>query len=362
MGDFIGGLQLSENLYHEVVRLILAAEFPGVAHSAALIGYGSEVLGFDTVRSTDHEWGPRLLLFLGEDDYAVYRSRIDDTLSVMLPRSFRGYSTHFGPPQADGTRVAVPSESGPVSHKVELHTVKNFFESWLGLDPRQDLRVVDWLVVPSQRLLEVTAGRVFHDGLGELEPVRARLSYYPRDMWLYLLAAQWRRVAQQEAFVGRTAEVNDEFGSRLIAASLVRDLMKLCFLMERRYAPYSKWFGTAFAKLACASTLMPVLEQALAAPGWKEREHWLSRAYEHVARMHNALQITPPLESSVSPYYGRPFLVIWGDRFVEAIEAAITDPEVKALPPKIGSVDQFSDSTDILSYPRMYTKLETFYA
>lgn len=39
--------------------------------------------------------------------------------------------------------------------------------------------------------------------------------------------------------------------------------MQICFLMERQYAPYPKWFGSAFGQLDCASHLKPVLERVL---------------------------------------------------------------------------------------------------
>jgi len=57
--NFIPGLELSRRFYWEAVRPVLDAEFPGLRHSAALIGTGSEVLGFDTPMSSDHHWGPR---------------------------------------------------------------------------------------------------------------------------------------------------------------------------------------------------------------------------------------------------------------------------------------------------------------
>lgn len=57
---FMPGLELSRRFYREAVRPILDAEFPGLVHSAARIGGGSEVLALDTRRSADHEWGPRL--------------------------------------------------------------------------------------------------------------------------------------------------------------------------------------------------------------------------------------------------------------------------------------------------------------
>lgn len=52
----------------------------------------------------------------------------------------------------------------------------------------------------------LTSGRVFHDGLDQLGPLRVGLQYYPVDVWLYLLAAQWRRIAQEEAFMGRCGQ------------------------------------------------------------------------------------------------------------------------------------------------------------
>ena len=68
---FIPGLRLSEVLFEEAVRPILAEVFPGLRYTAALIGPGSEVLGYDTPRSTDHNWGPRLLLFVAAEEHAT---------------------------------------------------------------------------------------------------------------------------------------------------------------------------------------------------------------------------------------------------------------------------------------------------
>ena len=43
------------------------------------------------------------------------------------------------------------------------------------------------------------------------------------------------------------------YSAALIAARLVRDVMRLAFLMEREYPPYPKWFGTAFSGLHSAT-------------------------------------------------------------------------------------------------------------
>ncbi|MFN2108439.1 MAG: hypothetical protein ACK2UI_02140, partial [Anaerolineae bacterium] len=75
-------------------------------------------------------------------------------------------------------------------------------------------------------------------------------------------------------------------------------------------------------------------------------------AYEFVAGTHNALGITEPLSTKVSPFYLRPFFVIKAERFVNAIRAAITSEEVRALPEHLGAVNQFVDSTDALNDPK----------
>ncbi|MEA2527616.1 MAG: hypothetical protein QOF73_4843 [Thermomicrobiales bacterium] len=364
MPEFVPGQELSGLFYAEAVAPILAEAFPQLRHSAALIGYGSEVLGYDTARSTDHEWGPRLLLFVSEEDYGAHRDRIIAVLAERLPATFRGYSTHFGPPDDEGVRLPQVRETGPVDHKVEVLVAGSWFDSWLGIDPVAGLSVVEWLVLPQQKLLEVTAGRVYHDGLGELEPRRAALAAYPHEVWLYVLACQWRRIAQQEAFVGRTGEVGDELGSGLVAATLVRDLMRLCFLMERRYAPYTKWFGTAFRRLACAAELGPVFQPVLAAARWQEREEHLCVAYEVVARLQNELGLARPVEGRTSRFHGRPFRVIHGDRFVAALAEAIVDPEVKGIVERVGwvgAIDQMTDNVDVLSSPERYRGLRALY-
>lgn len=336
---FVRGLTLSRALYEEAVEPVLRARNPRLQYAAALIGPGSEVLGFDTAQSTDHDWGPRLLLFLSAREYADRGPAIDAEVNDALPAEIRGYPTRMALANASEDRECRP---------VAVHTAAGYFESTLGADLSRELRPADWLTFTEQRLRSLTAGAVFRDDIGDLTRLRDRLSYYPRDVWLYMLAAQWRRIAQEEAFVGRCAQVGDELGSMLVAGRLVRDLMRLCFLIERRYAPYIKWLGTAFRELDCATELEPILLCAVSEPSLGERERALSSAYEIAAGMHNGLGVTDPLSVGVTPYYDRPYLVVSADRFADAIRARIAGPDVLALPQHLGSVDQFADSTDAL--------------
>lgn len=353
MPDFVPGLQLSESFYLEAVKPILDTHFPTLTYGAALIGSGSEVLGYDTPMSSDHHWGPRVMLFLPE---GTDPAPLDRAFSYNLPFTFRGYSTNFGAPNpADSnTRLLETADAYPIAHRVEMFTVRDYVLDYLGLNPRSEWSVLDWLTLPSQRLLTLTSGKVFHDGLGDLTALRERLAFYPDEVWRYLMAAQWDRIGEEEHLMGRAGSVGDEIGSALIAARLVRDLMRLCFLMERHYAPYPKWFGTAFARLTCGPKLMPILQSVLTAETWRERQLGLVESYRTVATMHNALDITPPIEAEPSPFHGRPFMVIQGSDIAATLLQTITDPTLRAIQRHIGSIDQLSDCTAVVEEPSIY--------
>ncbi len=358
--EHIPGLQLSGYFFEEAIQPLMADHFPNLAYSAARLGYGSDVIGFDTPMSMDHGWGPKMTLFLNEKDYTTWRDAVDEACTHNLPLEIHGFPTHFGEPLEDGGKM-MPKVSHPITHMVTITTPERFFQNYLGLDIHNQITLLDWLTIPQQRLRTLRAGRIYHDGLHRLTELRARFNWYPRDIWRFMMAAQWQRISQDEAFIGRTGFVGDEIGSRLLAAGIIEDLMCLAFLMEKQYAPYHKWFGTAFKGLKVAKLLESVFTAVLDAKDWRTREEHLSRAYILMANKHNALGITPPLKAEVSSFHGRPFMVLHADRFVKALRDAIQDPEVKALTPHLGSVDQIVDNTDLLEDPARCRLLHHLY-
>src|SRR6516164_9680445 len=89
--EFVPGLRLAREFCGAVVRPLLAEMFPRLEYAAALLGPGSEVAGFDTQRSTDHDWGPRLQVFLTDTDSARHAGPVTAVLASRLPATFRGY-------------------------------------------------------------------------------------------------------------------------------------------------------------------------------------------------------------------------------------------------------------------------------
>lgn len=340
MPTFIPGAELATSCYHEIIAPLLQ----DVPHSAGLLGSGSDVLGYDTERSTDHGWGPRCTVLVGEDAaIEPLRRRIE----AALPPTFRGWPTRYG---WDG----LPEQAHIIVEQLAAWTVGQ-----LGLDPEGELDEFDWLLLPQQRLLEVVAGPVFHDGLGRLEPLRTALRWYPDDVWRWLIGAQWQRISQEEAFVGRAAEVGDELGSALVASRLVREVMRLCFLLERCYAPYAKWFGTAFAALPIAGDgLRELLHAACTATDFVVRERSLTTAYRAVAEACNRLELADHVDPSIRSYHSRPFQVIHAERFAAAFARAQPNAVLRALPP-VGAIDQWVDSSDVLAHPDRCRRLHS---
>jgi hypothetical protein len=326
--DHLGrsGREICRDFYEDVVAPRLASDYAALPYAAALLGRGSEVQGFDDAMSADHNLEARVLIFLSEDDARHHGNVIEARLRAALPTTYADRPTH-----------------------VEVLTIDRFLQARLGISPDGDhpLTAADWLTIEENNLRMITSGPIFHDDLDLTERQR-QLAFYPHDVWLYLMLAAWWRLHPEANLVGRTGWVGDELGSAVIGARLVRNLMRLAFLQERQYAPYAKWFGTAFSRLECAASLGPQLAQVLQARDWHEREAALIDCYRVVAANHDRLQVTPPVDTGTTQLWDRPFRVFWGD-FPGALRQAITDPEVIDIADRwpVGAVDDLREAVAI---------------
>ncbi|WP_044886080.1 DUF4037 domain-containing protein [Frankia sp. ArI3] len=340
----MSGRELSRRFYDQVVGPMVA----GVPHAAALLGEGSEVLGFDDEVSTDHDFGPRLQLFVAP---GVDTAPIDAALKN-LPEYFDGLPVAYSDTDRHDARP---------HHQVEVTTVSAFFVSRLGADPAEGMELTDWLLAPTQILASLVDGVVLHDPFGLLTARRRALNWYPDDIWRYVLAAGWLRVSQEEPFIGRTGGRGDDLGFRILTARVARDLVRIGFLTERRWAPYNKWLTTAFARLALADQAGPHLRRALGATGWRDREAALCAAAGRLAAATNGLGLAEPVDPTPRRFHTRDIQVLAAERLTRALTDAITDPLIRALLARLGhqpdgtvghlfgAIDQACDNVDILT-------------
>lgn len=328
----ISGLELSRAFFEDVVRARADDLLGAGDYAAGLFGPGSEVLGFDTRRSTDHDWGPRVVVVVSEQRRAEAQA-----LRTGLPSTYRDHTLAFG--AAHG--------GAPWIHPVDVVTTEQLFTAWIGFDPSQRVTTVDWLSAPSNGLLMVTAGEVFHDGIGDLTAARAAVAWYPDDVWTWMLGCQWRRISQEQSFVGRAADLDDELGGRILAARLARDAIRLAFLVARRHAPYSKWLAHALGGLDGGRVLGAHLDRALAASNGNARQDALVDAYQLLAEATNGLRLVDPVEdTSGRSYFSRPHRIGPAGELADALlAAAVANPDLARLAAH-GAVDQLMDSTD----------------
>ncbi|MDM7854400.1 DUF4037 domain-containing protein [Cellulomonas alba] len=325
------GIDVAREYFHAVVGRVVDRACPGVGYAAARVGPGSDVLGLDDTVSRDHDWGLRLQVFTDA-------GAVDDVRRALerdLPETFLGLPTRI---QYSGSDRA--------SLGIDVATVGSFARRRLGFDPRAGMTDAQWLSVTGQAALEVVAGEVFADGPGDLTQLRDVLTWYPDDIWRYVVACGWHRIHQELPLMGRAGDRGDELGSRVIAARLTDAAVHLAFTLSRRWAPYSKWRGTAFRALPVASRIDDHLRRALGATSWVERGDGLRSALEELARLQADAGL-PSCEEPIVPFWDRPYLSV-EPTLVPAIHASITDPAAQGLPRGLGSIEQRTDNVDIL--------------
>lgn len=340
---FLPGLELNERFYTEIVAPLVTRYDPSLCYSASLIGYGSDVLGYDNTTSMDHNWGPRMQIFVGKSD-AGRIEEIKAFLRAHLPGEFMGFSTHFSEKGPDGTQHMEAFTGGEVNHLIDVYEIDGYFAEFLHKDASQ-LSTLDWLCIPEQRLVELTRGRVFCDGLERLNEIKAALRYYPQDVRLIKLAAYWECVSNEEAFAGRAVEFGDLLGLKLLAGRLVNTMLKICFVLRETYVPYSKWFSRAFDALGL-SEIKALAIEVLTENEPAAIESKLAGLYMSVLALQNASAGLPRVERVITNYYNRPYKVIGAGEIVSALRAAITDEQLKAIDLTLVALDNKLDSSD----------------
>ena len=324
--NFIKGLELNSGFYQDIVKPLLEQSFPGLPYSAALIGYGSDVLSMDTEQSMDHNWGPRMQLFVDDKEFIP---RINEMLREKLPFEYLGFPVNFSDPSYDKTQRMEKTDKGPINHLIEVTNFEEYLTNRYSLDKTHNFSHGDWLTFTDQNLLEITSGKVFHDGLQKVYNTREELTFYPPDICKLRLAVLWHYIWNKEAFVGRCIDLDDLIGQRIIVSRLVNYLVKILFYLEKKYIPYSKWFGSAFKNLGVYAKAHGLVKEILTENDPKKAEEKLCGLYVFVVERHNVTEGMPHLNNTIRDFFGRPYKVIFGETIIEEIKNSIVDEEVK---------------------------------
>lgn len=356
-------LELNKAYYQDCISGLLTAGCPQVAgrHAAALIGWGSEVLGYDDEFSTRYGWGPRLVLFLTEEDYQEWCPRVIAILQEGVPMTFLGHPTRYtqdGPPQPTTDRRA------PLG--IAVTTCGRFGEAYLGIPAAKvaapTLPSKEWLLISEEGLLRLTAGEVYYDSTGDLTALRARFAYFPDDVWRYRLAYQWTALSWDIDLIGICARRGDTLSARVAVARSVERIIGLVFLLNRIYRPgYLKWLHRAFAVLPwLAADLMPAMEQAMTCGNPSDAVVTLYPVLDRLVAFQSDRAGVPTPDYAKPPPLDPGFFTRDLQAVVRAVRSTIKG-DLAMQSTTVGALDQWVMDQDLLMVPRQLRLLAGVY-
>lgn len=343
--NFIPGLELNRKFFFEIIKPLMDKSYPDLIYSASLIGYGSDVLGLDNETSMDHNWGPRCQLFLNDNDIKL-KEELPTFFANSLPLEFLGFPTNYTDPEITTVQMMEHATEYPIRHLIEIDTFENYVSNYLGVQHITDINNLKWVGFTDQQLLEVVSGEVFHDGLNKLTEFREYINFYPHDVLKLKLASLWSCISNEEAFIGRSIELDDLIGLKMISSRIINYLLKICVYLDGKYIPYSKWFGSVIRKQSYLSEIRSLAEQALIENDTKFIEDKLSILYLKVLELHNSLDFLPKLDCSIKDYHGRPYKVVMADQISDLLLDSIQDEVLRTLNVEKILLDIKIDSVD----------------
>ena len=223
------GLVLARKYYQETVYPAFRNAFPEEIGNMAfgLCGPGSECYGYDDEISRDHDWGPRVCIWIPED---LFRQRGEEMEQLYrdLPESCCGYGT---PKRIDhGVK-----RDGVIS-------IPRFFFQFLGV-PGPPNTVKEWVSLNEEHLSICTNGEVFDDFHGDFTSFRKALQdYYPRDVWLKKIVTRCFMFSQYGQYnLKRSLQRGEKLLSYYNCSMSIREAAALYLLLKKTYRPYDKW-------------------------------------------------------------------------------------------------------------------------
>lgn len=255
------GLALSEHLFKTHIQAAFQEQFPTLYTQLAfgLAGSGSECFGYDDDLSVDHDWGPRLCIWVDEALFV----QDGKTLQHRYQQLLKSYS-HQG--RSLNVDTQAPRDG--------VLSIQRFYSYYLGLSELPS-SWKQWLMLSDESLSQCTNGRVFSDPKGLFTHYRETLlSYYPDDVWFKKIGAACIRISQYGQYnYPRAVKRNDMLAAGHCISAFCSEVVALACLLKRTYKPFYKWhyrklgelgdFGTLLhEKLLLLVSLAPTLNEA----------------------------------------------------------------------------------------------------
>lgn len=231
------GLELSRRYYEEICRPAVEKYFAAHIEKMAfgLVGDVSECYGFDDEISRDHDFGPRIMVWLNSDDFSDHGLKLKEFLKK-LPANFRGY---------DGVNT---SQYG--NDREGVFTITGFYKRFTGLE-HIPTTIHEWRLIPETNLSIATNGEVFNDPPGEFSRYRKHLlEGYPEDVRLKMMSARCMKIAQSGQYnYPRSLRRKEFVAAQMALSEFIDSAISMIYLLNNRYKPFYKWMHKGLKNL-----------------------------------------------------------------------------------------------------------------
>lgn len=244
------GMTLCKNFWLSTIRPMIAERYPAYVNriAAGLVGYGSECFGFDDAISRDHDFSPRVCLWLTDEDYQAIGSALEqdyDKLRNSTGSTIQRTARTFGENKRDG-----------------VFTIGNFFTRLTGYATAPSANNPhEWLMLSESTLASATNGKVFADALGDFSKTRQSFKLMPDDVRLSLLSRRLGMMSQAGQYnFPRMIQRHDAAAAWLCLQEFTKATISFIFLLNNPitvgYMPYYKWQFAALRQLSRRPAMM----------------------------------------------------------------------------------------------------------
>lgn len=238
--------------------------------AVGLVGEGSDCFGFDDDISMDHDYGVGFCMWLSDEDY--------DKIGFALHKVYERLVLEHGREFID-INVGVYGESVNrfMDGRRGVFRIDSFYEDILGvgIDSKKvfsernaggSADILDeqqWLEISEDKLATAVNGKVFRDDAGVFTSVRKALkAYYPKRVWMLRIAKKMHDFSQYaQSNYARMMAREDYVTAQVCMAEGMKSAMELAYLLNRKYAPYYKWYRKGMQRLTALGEIMPILDK-----------------------------------------------------------------------------------------------------
>lgn len=252
LGEEYSNLKIKEisSIYtKEYILPLLEKKLPEILDkvSIALIGEGSEVLGYEDNYSKDHDYTFMPTILLNRENYEKYREKLEDIL-LSLPRKFAKISH---------------TNTEAIKERKGLKCYEDYLYKYFGKEDI-NLNILDYRNIPEYVFGYFANASIYYDGDNKLTNLVSSINYYPEVIRQNKIARVCTQIAQSGQYnYLRLMKRNDIVGASIAKNIFIENTIHLIYLLNKKYMPIYKWYTKGMQDFEILKNLLDRIEKLL---------------------------------------------------------------------------------------------------